>query len=158
MDFLNHFQPAPSGIDPLVADWIRQMGDGHAEHLRDLVSAMSRLITRGESEPTPVPFSGAFGQATALVKWTKTLDRVSYTVNVTITTNGTAAGYVAVPMPFPAGETTGAAGVDSASTTSALTGFILGSNLFIKKYDGTYPGANGRSLLMSGSYRAVRTV
>jgi hypothetical protein len=55
-------------------------------------------------------------------------------------------------MPYTAAETTSAAGVD-ATTPLGLTGYITGASLLIYKYDGTYPGASGKTLTMSGSYR-----
>lgn len=107
-----------------------------------------------ESSTTPVPTSGtgAFTTVSSVVKATKIGNRCFYSVAVTDTTNGTAATYIQVAMPFTAAETTASSGFDAVGLV-ALTGYVTNANLIIYKYDGTYPGADGKVLVMSGSYR-----
>jgi hypothetical protein len=106
----------------------------------------------GSTTPTPTAGSGTLTTATAAVRYTKIGDRICYTATVTITTNGTGASYIVVPMPFSAAETTGASGVNAGSG-AALSGFVSGANLRIYDYDATYPGSDGAVLVMSGSFR-----
>lgn len=112
----------------------------------------SSTFPTSSTTPTVTAGGGAFTTVSGAVRSVKIGDRRFYTATVVITTNGTAATYVVVPMPDAAAETTASSGVD-ATNPVALTGYVTGSNLLIYKYDGTYPGADGKTLVMSGSYR-----
>lgn len=104
--------------------------------------------------PTPTASSGTFTTVAAAVKATKTGDRVSFTATVTITTNGTAAGVVLVPLPYTPAENSGCGGAEVAATGAGLAAIAqTDGNLYIRSYDGTYPGADGRTLTVTGSYR-----
>jgi hypothetical protein len=106
----------------------------------------------GTTTPTVAAGGGAFTSVSGTVRYTKAGNRVNATVTVGITTNGTANAYVLVPMPLSAAETTAHSGVDASAITS-LTGYITGSSLLIYKDDGTYPGADGKTLIVQCSYR-----
>ena len=108
----------------------------------------------GNTAPTPSAGGGAFTTATAAVRYTKIGNRVQFTATVAITTNGTANAYVLCPLPFSGAETTAIAGADG-NAGFALFGYVTGSNVLIKKYDGTYPGGNGVTLIISGTYRTT---
>lgn len=112
----------------------------------------SSVFPVSATTPTVTAGAGAFTSVTGAVASVKIGNRRFYTVTVAITTNGTAATYVSVPMPDAAAETTGSTGSIS-NNGIALSGYVTGSNLIIYKYDGTYPGADGLTLVMSGSYR-----
>jgi hypothetical protein len=71
---------------------------------------------------------------------------------VSITTNGTAAGYVSVALPETAATSTGGGGYN-AGTANVLAWQVTGAELRIYKADGTYPGGSGSVLQASGHYR-----
>lgn len=112
----------------------------------------SSVFPTSNTTPTPSSFGGTITTVSGAVRAQRVGDRASYTVTVTITTNGTGSGFIQVTMPFSAAETTPTHGVNATSPV-ALTGFISGTTLRIYKYDGTYPGADNTTLVMSGSYR-----
>lgn len=73
--------------------------------------------------------------------------------NISITTNGTGAGFVTITTPFGAVEgclVGRANAVSGKGIQAAKTG---ASSLAIRNYDGTYPGADGENLLISGTVR-----
>ena len=102
---------------------------------------------------TPVGGSGSFTTVAGLVSYTKTGNRVDYTVTVTITTNGTAATYVEVPLPFTAAEASAGAGINT--TTAVVLGVIVTANGKLRMYSaaGGYPGADATTLVASGTCR-----
>lgn len=106
----------------------------------------------GTTTPTPTAGGGSFTSVSAAVNYTKIGNLVRVRVAVTITTNGTAATYVSIPMPFNASETTAIAGSHN-SGTYGLCGYVTAGNMIVFKYDGTYPGADGTTLQMSCVYR-----
>lgn len=112
----------------------------------------SSTFPTGSSTPTPTSGTGTFTTVTGAVNYTQIGDRVAFNVAVVITTNGTAATDVRVTMPFTAAATTPIAGADN-SLTFGLMGHVTGALLLIKKYDGTYPGADGRTLNVAGVVR-----
>ena len=114
---------------------------------------LSRFSSAETTNPTPTAASGTFTSVSSTLVTEIIGNRLAYTCAVVITTNGTAAGHIVVPMPIAAAELTPAYGMDNAATTSAMAAYVLNSNLIIKKYDGTYPGASGRSIFVSGNYR-----
>ena len=129
--------------------------DQFALFQRELESILAQMVRRGETAPTPTAFSGTFTSVAATVQYMQIADRCFHTTTVTITTNGTADGYISVPMPVKAARLTGQNGTDATGFV-ALCGYVTGSNLLIKKYDNTYPGADGKTLVMSGSYQTAR--
>ena len=79
-------------------------------------------------------------------------------MNITITTNGTAAGYVNATLPDTVGdESFVAIGMAAAGSGKALVGHLIngGANMLIYNYDGTYPGASGEVLVISGEFLAA---
>ena len=109
---------------------------------------------KGTTTPTPTATSGTFTSVSASVSYTEYADRVFVRIRVTITTNGTAATSVKVPLPFTPAEVTALCGVESQATGVALTGYFNTDGIaHIFKYDGTYPGADGRSLEVAGEFR-----
>lgn len=108
----------------------------------------------GSTAPTPVPGAGAFTTATAGLNYTKIGNRVLIDLVVSITTNGTGATSVKVALPFTPAVVTGFGGVESAATGWGLCGYFNTDGFaYIFKYDGTYPGANGRDLRISDAYK-----
>lgn len=108
-----------------------------------------------DTTPTPTSGTGAFTTVSAQVTTTKDDNRCKYDGTVTITLNGTAATDIRVPMPFSPLETTALSGV-VVETGKAVTGFIdatAGGRAVIFLYDGTYPGADNRTIRFGGNYR-----
>lgn len=104
------------------------------------------------SNPIAVPGSGAFGSASTNLRWLKKDTRNHFQVKVSITTNGTAAGNIQVPMPFTSFADAAGAGREVNSSGSALAWSMPAgsSTLFISKYDSTYPGGNNFVIVVSG--------
>lgn len=75
-------------------------------------------------------------------------------ISVAITTNGTAATSIFVPLRTAGktGKTFCLNGSENGVTGKALTAVISGSGMTIRFFDNTYPGANSAVLLVSGSY------
>lgn len=106
---------------------------------------------------TPV-LSASSGTITAYsgtIRWVLLNKTVTFSCNMTITTNGTAAGYLilTLPLPFVGGSSPCGAGRENAFTGKSLNwATFSSSSLAFVYYDNTYPGANGANLLLSGSY------
>jgi len=105
--------------------------------------------------PTVTSGSGSFTSASATMRYQKRGKNISFRALVAITTNGTAAGSANITMPFSAAATSVATGIAASVSGKGLTGFISGSNMVIRNYDGTFPGANGENLVVEGVYEAV---
>lgn len=77
-----------------------------------------------------------------------------------ITTNGTGAGQIRVPLPISAASGDIANGSFTAVETevSGVTLYVnlTTSEMYIRKYDGSYPGANGVVIQLSGYYNYLR--
>lgn len=112
------------------------------------VSTSSTFPTTSTT-PAPTAAAGTFTTVSATLKVTNVGNRRLFTCIVTITTNGTAAGHIIVPMPFTAAEVTAVSGVN-ASNGLALAALVSGANLLIYKYDATYPGGDGVALQVQG--------
>lgn len=83
---------------------------------------------------------------------------VVFEVVVPITINGTGAGSVRATLPFQAAAFEFmVSGAETATTGKGLVGYIDVSSTFVLMlfYDGTYPGANGRRMVCSGTYERV---
>ncbi len=103
--------------------------------------------------PTLTPGSGSFTAASATGRYQRNGRSVTVQVQVTITTNGTAAGWAAISLPF------GAAVAGFISGSDGLTGKGLigpinaaATQAVVRFYDATYPGANGAVLTLEGTY------
>ncbi|WP_186137323.1 hypothetical protein [Burkholderia gladioli] len=76
-----------------------------------------------------------------------------FTVNISITTNGSGAGAVQFTLPVPAAGFGTVYGKELV-TGKVLTGIVAAGNTEqLTFFDGTYPGADGRVLVVSGSYQ-----
>lgn len=93
--------------------------------------------------------SGTLTTASATMRYKKIGKTVFYNINVSITTNGTGAGYLIVGgFPWTAAVSAAIAGYNGAGVS--LVGAHSGTSANLFKYDGTYPGANGASLVFTG--------
>lgn len=107
--------------------------------------------------PTATAGSGAFTTLGTLTGRYFTIGKlVFFSASIPITTNGTAAGYVQVSLPSPLT-------VGGADYYGAGRGNVSGKGLNVRmvtaqqfaevrNYDGTYPGASGETLEISGTY------
>jgi hypothetical protein len=108
----------------------------------------------------PVITSGAgvFTSASATGRYYQLGRIVFVQIVITITTNGTASNYVVATLPFlPAsGIIYILAGRANAVSAKMLQGVVNNAaspgNVIIENYDGTYPGATGEVLIVSGFY------
>jgi hypothetical protein len=109
--------------------------------------------------PVITAIAGAFTSVSATGRY-KQIGKVVYVyIKITITTNGTAATYVLATLPVAAIAAATATPVICGRATSIsgkmLQGIIAGTTVSILNYDGTYPGATGEALVVSGAYEAA---
>jgi len=111
------------------------------------------------SSPTVTALSGTFTTVAAAVRYKQIGETVFFSCKVTVTTNGTAAGDVRVPLPVTAYSDSAMAGRNTATGVS-LTGDISTATagldtLQIKTYNNQYPAADGAILVINGVYEAA---
>lgn len=110
--------------------------------------------------PTVSSGSGTITAASATGKYRKKGKVVHWEGTVTITTNGTGATWVGLSLPFVVGgfsnQSHFAIGRNATSGGAIFGEFpATGNVVAIRKYDDTYPGANGVTLALSGTYQTV---
>lgn len=107
--------------------------------------------------PAITASAGTFTTVSATGRYILVGKTVHFTIQITVTTNGTAATAILATIPVTALNTNNA----FAGRETALTGDVLSASLtsataiFIVKYDGTYLGGNGAVLVVSGTYEAA---
>jgi hypothetical protein len=124
------------------------------------ITANTASITADESAwtaYTPVisAFSGTFTTSSATGRFHKIGKTVFLYVVVSITTNGSGAGYVIATIPFAANIAAIIPGRENAVTGKMIYGLLSGTAMIILQYDNTYPAGNGYQLVLSGSYESV---
>ena len=103
--------------------------------------------------PTVTSNSGSFTSVSATGYYFKIGNLLFVEMVITITNNGSAAGYVSASLPMSTDSRKYIiAGREDASSGLMLQGIADGSSVIIFKYDNTYPGGNGYILRMSGVY------
>ena len=103
--------------------------------------------------PTITATSGTFTSVSATGIFSAVGRRVDFKYAITITTNGTAAGAVVATMPISPTATCIIPGRENTATGKMLQGIVsTGGGMNIYDYSGAYPGGDGRSLIVSGSY------
>jgi len=107
--------------------------------------------------PTFGATTGAITTATATGEYQMRGGTVDFRANLAITTNGTGAGAVTLTLPFNSVNTTVLTGREIQATGEDLIATVnAGTNVMtIHIPPLTYPGGNGRTLVMNGSYRAI---
>ena len=108
--------------------------------------------------PTLTANTGTFTSASATGRYAEVGPICLFKINITITTNGTAAGYINATLPITAAaQAHTIQGIEVSSTGVSLNGYIASgaSGVAVRKYDGTYPGANGYVLVLSGFYEVA---
>jgi hypothetical protein len=104
---------------------------------------------------------GAFTSVSATGRYKQIGKTVFVQIKITIATNGTASYFTDVSLPVPTVNVTGnfqvIMGVETFSTGITVRGALLNGSTIcrIQKYDGTYIGADGYVLNLSGSYEAA---
>jgi hypothetical protein len=109
----------------------------------------------GSGALTIAASAGTLTTASATWRYTKVGNRVLYDVTATITTNGTGSGLIVITgMPFlPAGLSVGAARMNGNIGCVATAFNNAGTaQINVAKYDGTYPGASGEVIRITGHY------
>lgn len=146
--------------------WVRKSLLQVANNLSDVANAATALANLGGMAnpgawtaytPSLTPGSGTFGSASATGKFVQLGKTIHFTINVTITTNGTAAGFINASLPTTVNTTGVAAGRENLVTFKMLQGlFSAGTaTVTIVNYDNTYPGVNGASIFVSGTYETT---
>lgn len=106
--------------------------------------------------PTVVPSAGAITTYTSSGTYTKIGREVTITALVSITNNGTGSGSLNITnLPFTVGSGTAAfAGKEDAATGFAVVGHANNAATILRMamYDGTYPGATGNAIYITGSF------
>jgi len=103
--------------------------------------------------PSVTAQSGSIPASSATGRYRKDRNTVQFELSVTITTNGTGAGAVLATLPVKPKSYALAAGREIAISGKSLTGTSAASlTMGITNYDNSYPGANGATIVISGSY------
>ena len=106
--------------------------------------------------PTPTAGSGSFTTASCIMNHIQLGKIVFIALSVTITTNGTAADSVIVPLPVNlTGQAAILPGRESGVTGKMLQGFLGTTTCTIFDYANNYCGGDGYVLFVSGSYQCV---
>ena len=141
-----------------LPDWFRTWLAGQRPS-RAWLQWFNKLVALPEPFSTYTPVvtagSGAFTLVSATGRYRRIGKLVFYQATITITTNGTAAGFISLSLPFASANVSGmrytASGFENNSGFT-ITGEIPpnSSAIAIFKYDGTYPGASGDVFYISG--------
>ena len=104
--------------------------------------------------PTVSSVSGSLTTVSATGNYQISPNSISFTAVITVTTNGTGAGGIAVTLPNISAISF--AGVGRATINSGKALQVIGSSssntVYVYNYDGTYPASNGEQLVISGEY------
>lgn len=109
--------------------------------------------------PTIAAGTGTLTSVAAVGRYKQIGKTVFIQIMITITTNGTAALYISATL--PGGMTEYSATVtQSLSGREGVNGFSVnafpsGGLVYIKKYDGTYPGASGNIITIAGAFEVT---
>lgn len=128
--------------------------------VRWLQTVVAWLNLSGTYTPTITAGTGAFTRVSAAGRYWKVGSFVFFQITVTITTNGSAAGKVIASLPFTSANVAevkyAMSGIEN-NNAFALIGVVPPnvSQLSVWKYDGSYPGADGDKLYISGFYEAA---
>jgi hypothetical protein len=109
--------------------------------------------------PTLGAGAGTLTAASATGRYKQVGKLYLYNIQILITTNGTAATYLTYTLP----NSSTPIALGSAASVNAGVGNFIGSARHVNgsntallfKYDGTYPGANGSAIYVSGYYEAA---
>jgi len=107
-----------------------------------------------QSTPAVTTTVGTLTNATAVMRHSLTANgSVQFSVTVTITDNGTGAGQLTLSLPFDARRKNTFTGTIDTIGSAVVADVIAGLGVLrIRNLDGTYPGATGRIITVSGIY------
>ena len=109
----------------------------------------------GQTNPSITATTGTFTSVSCTLDYVKVGKHVSCSFSITVTTNGTAAGVIKLPLPFAATANRYGGG----GYSSGGHGFVISpydaSTAAILKYDGTYGAGTGQILYGSLTYVAA---
>jgi hypothetical protein len=108
----------------------------------------------GTWTPTITAGAGTFTTVSASGRYVAIGRKVLWYAIVNITTNGTAAGFVQMTLPFTAAQNNLGYGRETVATGNmlAVTGGATTNTAIITKYDNTYPGGSGYQLEVQGHF------
>lgn len=120
-----------------------------------LVSNSNGAMSREEAasfSPAITAQTGTITTATGTMVYQRRGRFMYVDISVLVTTNGTGAGAVVASLPF---SVVGGVlvGRENNLTGYQITGVAAGTSLAIRRYDNSYPGANGASMTLSGILR-----
>lgn len=107
--------------------------------------------------PTLSAGSGSLSSASATGRY-QTIGKIVFVeIDITITTNGTAATSIIATLPATAAAAKYVLGGQETTTGKAVTGLIpvSGTDATALFYDGTYPGGDGKEIVLIGVYEAA---
>jgi hypothetical protein len=103
--------------------------------------------------PTVAASSGSITSYTVNnAEWIKRDDAVDLVVDVTITDNGTGSGLIDISLPVATTKFCAIAGVNT-TTGAALSAYTTSGDLYVLKYDASYPATTGDRIVFSGTYK-----
>jgi hypothetical protein len=119
-----------------------------------MTSELLNDYEEGTWTPVATARSGSITSYTSSGTYTKIGDRVFYSLQITLTDNGTGTVLIDVSLPFVVGAVSGGAGqnVNTAFGLSGSSGVGL-ANLALSRSDGAYPGVTGNTLRVFGNFR-----
>jgi hypothetical protein len=120
------------------------------------VGTTTEALTSGWQNwaPTITPQVGAFTSITLnTAAYYETEKNIDFVFSMTINTNGTASGSISFTLPPPfSANFGGGVGRETPATGKALICICSGATGNIRFYDNSYPGANGSTIQVTGSF------
>ena len=109
----------------------------------------------GATTPTVTAGSGSLTTASCALKYTKIGRLATVTFEIIITTNGTGASFISIPLPFTAAFTSSgtAREMDVTGIINSVVVNASGATAIIVTYNGLYPGGSGYRLVGSLNYQ-----
>ena len=108
------------------------------------------------STPAVTSQSGTITTANSTMRYQKIGKTVHFSINITITTNGTGAGTVTFPLPYTPIKDTTFAGYNKGSGANLSVFAVAGAaTCYIATNAGAYPGSSGFNCVVSGTYEST---
>lgn len=108
----------------------------------------------GATTPTVTAGTGTITTVSSTLNYTKIGRLVAFKAIITVTTNGTGAGFLILPLPFTASAINSPVSAILNATGAALIGNVAGgsANCNIFTLTGAYPATSGTVLSVNGTY------
>lgn len=109
------------------------------------------------STPVPTAGSGTFTTVSCAVRWIQIGKTIHLSYDLTITANGTAAGFIKIPLPVAARAAYAVGPAREINVTGAFVQGYLGAttDIWIVNSSNAYPGGTGYRLVGSITYEAA---